>query len=168
MHPVLFCDLGYLTIVSRSRDGEFAAGLAKKLGWYGFRGSPKKGGAAALKGIISAFRGSRGGGFVADGSQGPALIAQKGILLLAKFSGCPIMPVSVAADRCWRFRSWDRTLLPKPFARLVFSFGPLIKVERDATEDRMEEQRLELERSLNEITRLAQKAVESPAREHLH
>jgi lysophospholipid acyltransferase (LPLAT)-like uncharacterized protein len=156
-------DQGYLTIISRSRDGEFAARLVKSLGFYPFRGSPKKGGAAALKGIISAFRGSPGGGFVADGSQGPAQVAQKGLLMLAMYSGCPIMPVGVAADRCWRFRTWDRTLLPKPFSRVVFAWGPLIRVERGASADRVEECRLQLERTLNEITLMAQKAAGSVA-----
>ncbi|MGC9964242.1 MAG: lysophospholipid acyltransferase family protein [Syntrophobacteraceae bacterium] len=154
-------DQGYLTIISRSRDGEFAARLVKSLGFYPFRGSPKKGGAAALKGIISAFRNSPGGGFVADGSQGPAQVAQKGLLLLAMYSGCPIMPVGVAADRCWRFRTWDRTLLPKPFSRVVFAWGPMIRVERGASAQRLEEQRIDLERTLNEITRMAHEAAVS-------
>jgi hypothetical protein len=154
-------DQGYLTIISRSRDGEFAARLVKSLGFYPFRGSPKKGGAAALKGIISAFKDSPGGGFVADGSQGPAQVAQKGLLLLSMYSGCPIMPVGIAADRCWRFRTWDETLLPKPFSRVVFAWGPLIRVEAKASSARLEEHRLELERSLNEITRMARRAAES-------
>jgi lysophospholipid acyltransferase (LPLAT)-like uncharacterized protein len=152
-------DQGYLTIISRSRDGEFAARLVKSLGYNPFRGSPGKGGAAALKGIISAFRNGPGGGFVVDGSQGPAQVAQKGLLLLAMYSGCPIMPVSVAADRCWRFRSWDRTLLPKPFARVVFSWGPMVRVEKGASAAEMEECRVRLERILNEISGQAQKAV---------
>src|SRR5208283_4885410 len=152
-------DQGYLTIISRSRDGEFAARLVKKLGYNPFRGSPGKGGAAALKGMISAFRNGPGGGFVVDGSQGPAQVAQKGLLLLAMYSGCPIMPVSVAADRNWRFRTWDRTLLPKPFARVVFSWGPMIRVERGASSAEIEEYRLQLERTLNEITWQAEKAA---------
>ena len=154
-----FRDHGYLTVVSRSRDGEFAARLVKSLGYFPFRGSPGKGGAAALKGIISAFRGGPGGGFVADGSQGPAQVAQKGLLLLAMYSGSPIIPVSVAADRCWRFRTWDRTLLPKPFARIAFAIGPMIRIERGASPARVEECRVQLERSLSEITLLAEKAV---------
>ncbi len=154
-----FRDHGYLTVVSRSRDGEFAARLVKSLGYFPFRGSPGKGGVAALKGMISVFQGGPGGGFVADGSQGPARVAQKGLLLLAMYSGCPIMPVSVAADRCWRFRTWDRTLLPKPFASIALSFGPLIRIERGASPDRVEECRVQLERSLNEITLQAEKAV---------
>jgi lysophospholipid acyltransferase (LPLAT)-like uncharacterized protein len=152
-------DKGYLTIISRSRDGEFASILVKSLGFYPFRGSPGKGGAAALKGIISAFKGGPGGGFVADGSQGPARVAQKGLLLLCMYAGCPIMPVSVAADKCWRFRTWDRTLLPKPFSRVIFSFGPMITVERGASSEKLEEHRAQLERTLNEITVQAEEAL---------
>lgn len=154
-----FRDKGYLTIISRSRDGELAAGLVKRLGYSPFRGSPGKGGAAALKGIISAFRNSPGGGFVADGSQGPAQIAQKGLLILSLHSGRPIFPVSIAADPCWRFRSWDRTVLPKPFSRIIIAFGPPIYVERGASAQRIEEYRLELENSLNDITERAWKSV---------
>jgi hypothetical protein len=154
-----FRDCGYLTIISRSRDGELAARLVKRLGYFPFRGSPGKGGASALKGMISAFRGSPGGGFVADGSQGPAQTAQKGLLLLAMYSGCPIASVSVAADRCWRFRTWDRTLLPKPFARVAVAFGPLIRIERGASSAHIEERRVQLEQTLNDVTRQAGEAV---------
>ncbi len=154
-----FRDNGYLTITSRSRDGELAAGLVRSLGYVPFRGSPGKGGVSALKGIISVYRSGRGGGFGADGSQGPARIAQKGLLLLSMYSGCSIMPVSVAADRCWRFRTWDRTLLPKPFARIGIAFGPMIKVEKGCSAEKLEEYRIQLERVLNEITGQAERAV---------
>jgi lysophospholipid acyltransferase (LPLAT)-like uncharacterized protein len=154
-----FRDSGYLTIISRSRDGELAARMVQRLGYFPFRGSPGKGGVAALKGIISAFRKGPGGGFVADGSQGPAQVAQRGLVLLAMYSGCPIIPVSIAADRCWRFRSWDKTLLPKPFARVAISWGPKIQVERGASSVEIEEYRVQLERTLNEITGQAEKAA---------
>ncbi len=150
---------GYLTITSRSRDGELAARLVNKLGYEAFRGSPGKGGATALKQLIAAFRDSAGGGFVADGSQGPAQIAQKGLIALALHSGCPVFPVSVAANPCWRFRSWDRTLLPKPFSRVAVAFGPLIRVEKGATPEKIENYRLQLERSLNEAVASAERAV---------
>jgi lysophospholipid acyltransferase (LPLAT)-like uncharacterized protein len=154
-----FRDRGYLTIISRSRDGELAARMVQRLGYFPFRGSPGKGGVAALKGIISAFQNGPGGGFVADGSQGPSQVAQRGLVLLAMYSGCPIFPVSIAADRYWRFRSWDKTLLPKPFAKVFISWGPKIQVDRRASSVEIEEYRVQLERTLNEITGQAEKAA---------
>ncbi|WP_167321328.1 lysophospholipid acyltransferase family protein [Syntrophobacter fumaroxidans] len=155
-------DLNVVTMASRSRDGELAARVAERLGMRCFRGSPGKGGGAALKGLIDALQSSYGGGFIADGSQGPPRIAQKGILLLARYSGAPILPVSIAARPCWRFRSWDRTVLPKPFARIVAAFGPPLIVQRDVSPERLEELRLELEASLNNLTRDAQRALGLP------
>lgn len=154
-----FRDQGYLTIISRSRDGEVAARMVKRLGYFPFRGSPGKGGASALKGIISAFRDGPGGGFVADGSQGPAQVAQRGLMLLALHSGSPMVAVSISANRCWRFRTWDRTLLPKPFAKVAVAFGPITRIEPGASSAQIEECRVQLERTLNEITRQAEEAA---------
>jgi lysophospholipid acyltransferase (LPLAT)-like uncharacterized protein len=152
-----FRDKGYLTITSRSRDGEFAAKMVESLGFFAFRGSPGKGGAAALRSMISAFKESSGGGFVADGSQGPAQMAQKGLLVLAMYSGSPIIPVSFSADRCLRLRTWDKTMIPMPFSRVIVAFGPLIRVERNASSVAIEEYRVQLDRTLNEITARARK-----------
>ena len=160
----VFRDKGYLTIVSRSRDGELSAKISQKLGFSPFRGSPGKGGASALKHMIYAFKKSPGGGFVADGSQGPAQIAQKGLVVLAMYSGSPIVPVSIAARRCWRLPTWDKTVVPMPFSRIAVSYGPLIRVERKASPVEIEKYRVELERSLNEMTALAPEA----GRQRLH
>jgi hypothetical protein len=153
-----FRDKGYLTIISRSRDGELAARMIERLGYRSFRGSSGKGGATALKGLISAFREGPGGGFVADGSKGPARIAQKGLLILSLHTGSPIMPVGMAAHPCWRFRSWDKTVLAKPFSKVVMAFGPLIRVEKGATAERIEQYRMELEAGLNAATEAAEQA----------
>lgn len=157
----VFRDCGYLTITSRSRDGEFAARMVRSLGFFTFRGSPGKGGATALKNMIAAFKQSGGGGFVADGSQGPAQVAQRGLLVLAMYSGAPIMPVSIAANRCWRLPTWDKTVVPMPFSTVAVSYGPLITVPRNASSVELESYRIKLEQTMNEITSMAQKEVAS-------
>ncbi len=154
-----FRDHNLLTIVSPSQDGEVAAGLVKGLGYTPFRGSPGKGGAKALRQFISALDNCRGGGFPLDGSQGPARIAQKGIPVLAMHARAPILPVSMAANPCWRLRSWDRTVIAKPFARAALVFGPPVLIERGVSHERLEEYRTGLERQLNELSDLAEKTV---------
>jgi lysophospholipid acyltransferase (LPLAT)-like uncharacterized protein len=153
-----------LVMVSRSRDGEWAARVVQHLGFRCFRGSPGKGGSTALKQLISNIKGTPGGGFIADGSQGPPRIAQKGILLLARYSGAPLMPVSVAADPCWHFPSWDRTVLAKPFSKIVMAFGQPMLIERDITAVELEEARLNLETRLNHLTEQAEEAVKKIGR----
>lgn len=152
-----FRDMGIMTIISESRDGDLAAGVVKELGYIPFRGSPGKGGAGAVKRLISAFRSSPLAGFVADGSQGPARIAQKGILSLAAHSGYPILPVGMAAHPCWRLKTWDRTILAKPFAKVVYAFGPFIHIERGASPESMERHRVELEECLNSLMETAER-----------
>jgi lysophospholipid acyltransferase (LPLAT)-like uncharacterized protein len=154
-----FRDCSALTMVSRSRDGEWVARVMQHLGYRCFRGSPGKGGSTALKQLISHIKGTRGGGFIADGSQGPPRIAQKGILLLARYSGAPLVPLSMAADPRWRFPSWDRTVLAKPFSNIVMAFGPPIWIDRDITASELECARRDLEKTLNDLTEQAEEAV---------
>jgi lysophospholipid acyltransferase (LPLAT)-like uncharacterized protein len=148
-----------MLMVSRSRDGEWAAQLVKRLGYQSFRGSPGKGGSAALRQLIAAVKSAPGGGFIADGSQGPPRVAQKGILLLARYTGAPLVPVSMAARPHWRFRSWDRTVLAKPFSHVAIALGRPILVDKNVPQDRLEEMREDLESVLNRLTREAEETV---------
>jgi len=140
---------GWGAMVSASEDGEFVARILVRQGVVAVRGSRNRGGFAALKGLIGLLRQGYNAAIVADGSQGPARVMQAGAILLAGKSGAPILPLAVAADRFWAFRSWDRTLLPKPFARLDLWYGePLTVPERCGSEE-IEQYRLEMERRLN-------------------
>lgn len=152
-------DRNGLLMVSRSRDGEWAARVLSHLGYRCFRGSPGKGGSIALKQLINHIHDGVAGGFIADGSQGPPRIAQKGILVLARYTQAPLIPVSMAANPCFRFPSWDKTVLAKPFARVVLAYGAPIRVPREASADEMEKLRLHLEESLNSLTEYCERKV---------
>lgn len=145
-------DSNGMLMVSRSRDGEWADRILKCLGYQTFRGSPGKGGSTALRQLIARIKAGPGGGFIADGSQGPARVAQKGILLLARYADAPLVPISMAAHPCWRLRSWDRTVIAKPLSKVVMAFGRPIWVSRDASSEEMEVLRVALEDSLNRLT----------------
>ena len=157
--PVLvdyFRDQGGLVMVSRSRDGEFAARTLHHLGYLTVRGSSHRGGAQALKEMLTLIRRGHSGGFVADGSQGPPEVAQKGILLLARHTQAPVLPLSAAARPSVRLPSWDRTLLPLPLARVVLAFGAPIWVPAQTDDRGLEQKRRQLERALKELTRRAE------------
>jgi lysophospholipid acyltransferase (LPLAT)-like uncharacterized protein len=61
-----------------------------------------------------------------------------GAAIAAFRTGALIAPIRAQASRSWRLKSWDRFLIPKPFARVTVSFGPLTGVTggspRDAAE----------------------------------
>jgi lysophospholipid acyltransferase (LPLAT)-like uncharacterized protein len=57
------------------------------------------------------------------------------------------------------FASWDRFVVPYPFARGLYVCGKPIWVSAGATDADLEAKRLELEASLNAITAQADEAV---------
>ena len=71
-------------MASPSRDGEFIAEVARGLGFTVALGSRRKGGVQALRQLADCFRQGYSCGLIADGSRGPARVAQKGPLYLAR------------------------------------------------------------------------------------
>lgn len=140
-----------VAMVSASKDGEYVARILQSRGGTPVRGSRNRGAIGALKGLIREMTMGKTAVLVADGSQGPARIAQAGTVLLASRMGAPILPVGWAADRCSTFRSWDRTAIPLPFARVVLRYGEPISVPPELKSGELEEYRLKLEHALNEL-----------------
>ncbi len=146
----------WVAMVSGSKDGDYIAKLLQSMGFTTVRGSRHRGGVGALKGMLAQVReGGKNAAIVADGSQGPPRRLQAGVLLLSARSGAPILPVAWAADRFWVFKSWDRTVLPKPFARLAFHYGAPYSVPAENSTEELEEHRQRLEERLNALYRQA-------------
>jgi lysophospholipid acyltransferase (LPLAT)-like uncharacterized protein len=76
--------------------------------------------------------------------------------VLAATTGAPVVPVGFAARPARRLASWDRFLVPCPFARAVLVLGKAVTVARDA--DR-ETTRASLEAALREVTETADRLV---------
>jgi hypothetical protein len=143
-------------LASRSRDGELVAAFVRRFGMDVVRGSTSRGGAPALRQLARAVRAGLDVAVVPDGPRGPSCRAQAGIVSLAALTGAPIVPVGVAARPARRLRSWDRFMVPVPFARCAVVLGPALAVAR--TEDR-EAGRLRVERALQEATETADRLV---------
>ena len=140
-----------VVMVSSSREGEYIARLARHFGFSTVRGSSNRKGVQALKDLIRLTRQGRNTAMVADGSQGPALVAQPGSILLASRTGVPILPMAWSASRYLAMGSWDRTAFPKPFARVDFFFGEPLTVPPGIKGEEIEEYRLQLEQRLNRL-----------------
>ena len=134
-HQQLLLTIGYLEkfrrfspllMISQSHDGDIAAGLCQRCGWRPVRGSSSRGGMKALKNMIREFRKSRLAGHIVDGPRGPSGKVKSGTIMLAMAAHAVIVPVFCSADRAWYFNSWDRFMIPKPFANVQFQFGEMI------------------------------------------
>lgn len=139
-------------LASRSRDGEMFARFVRGFGFGAVRGSSSRGGAAALRGLVAALREGHDVAVAPDGPRGPAAQAQPGVVMLAAATGAPIVPLAFAARPGRRLDSWDRCLVPAPFARCAYVFGAPLRVERDT--DR-EGARRALEAALHAVTAAA-------------
>lgn len=137
-----------VAMVSASKDGEYIARVAELLGFETVRGSSNRFGVRALKGLVRHVQQGKSGGLVADGSQGPPLKVQPGVVLVAAKSGIPVLPLVWAAERYKVVRSWDCSVIPLPFSPVVLEYGKPLYVASDLNAIRLEEYRLELEQSM--------------------
>ncbi len=136
-------------LVSQSRDGEYAARIAAWLGYKTVRGSSSRGGLKALKEMVAKIKGGEIGGILADGPQGPARKAKMGATIIAREAEVPLIPLVWSGDRCWQFNSWDRYLVPKPFAKLVIHYGEPVWIPKAVKGKELDEYRKQLEERLN-------------------
>ena len=141
-------------MISRSKDGELATGVVYRLGFATVRGSSSRGGATAMYQLIEAMRNrpSICAGMLGDGPKGPARKLKMGTLKIAQATGAPVLPFAYSAKRHKLFASWDRFMLPLPFSPLVVIFGEPLLVPPHASDKELEELRLKVESSLNELT----------------
>jgi lysophospholipid acyltransferase (LPLAT)-like uncharacterized protein len=158
-------------LISQHRDGEYitrAMRCLRRVGGGEFevstvRGSSTRGGAAALRGAVRKLRDGWDVGITPDGPRGPRHEVQPGAIEIARLSGAALVPVAFAACPAWEMNSWDRFLVPRPFARGLFLYGEPITVPRQAGDDRREVLRSRLEETLTQLTRRAQRDVRMEA-----
>ena len=134
-----------IIMISQSSDGKIVAGVAKRSGWNTVRGSSSKGGREALKKMITNLKESKLAVHIVDGPKGPSGKVKAGIIRLAHVTNAVIVPFFVSAEKAWYFNSWDKFLLPKPFAKVRLGFGKMIKFDRVKDEKSFEKQRKQLE-----------------------
>ncbi len=152
-------------LISRHHDGEINAIAAERLEVGAVRGSGDHGTSFGRKGGVSAFKAMLR---VLDDGTNMALTADVpkvsrkaglGIIMLARESGRPILPVAIATSRFRRLNNWDRSVIHLPFGRGVIAGADLVRVPPDADDATMEALRAELEERLDEVTRRAYRCV---------
>ncbi len=139
-------------LISRHRDGILISRTVAHMGMDTIAGSPKRGGADALRQIGQRLKDGAIIGITPDGPRGPRMRAKPGAVKAAQLSGAPIVPLTGATTRRRLLGSWDRFHLSGLFGRGVVLLGEPIYVPADATPETLEECRLLLERRLNDLT----------------
>ena len=146
---------GIVVITSENFDGEWIARIIERFGYGTARGSTSRGGLRAMLQLVRDMEQGRPAGFTLDGPRGPALVAQPGAIWLARTTGNPVLPFHLEASRAWVLRSWDRTQIPKPFSDVALVVGEPMEVAGDATDEQVEQARLDLEARLRALAQRA-------------
>ncbi len=125
---------GAHVLVSESRDGAYLGHGLENLGFGTVRGSSTRGAVRALRQMVRSGDKTHVA-ITPDGPRGPRQHFQQGAVYLASRTGMPLVPVAFAFDRPWRFRSWDRMVMPRPFSRAVCYGGTPIHVPQKCKAD---------------------------------
>jgi len=131
-------------LISRSFDGELITRILRMFGFDAVRGSSSRGAREGLLGLAHVIESGKTAIFTADGPRGPIYRTKMGPIKLAQMTGAPIGAFHLEPERAWTMHSWDRFLVPKPFTRIVVSWGPWTWVPADLPADEFEAKREEL------------------------
>jgi len=147
------------TIASTSKDGEIMNTALRLFGAKTSRGSSTRGGVTGMRGLLRFMKHAKlNASFAVDGPKGPLYKAKAGVFEMSRLLQAPIVPGGVACDRAWHFpKSWNKTFLPKPFARVLVQWlepFPALTSEDDPRDPKFSET---LENALHQGTALAQK-----------
>jgi lysophospholipid acyltransferase (LPLAT)-like uncharacterized protein len=116
-------------LISASRDGDMIADWIERSGYGTIRGSSSRKGAAAMRQLMDTLAANGNVLFTPDGPRGPVYHVSPGVIFLAQKSSAPIVPIHMEYSSYWRLKSWDRFVVPKPFATLRAIFGQPIQVQ---------------------------------------
>jgi lysophospholipid acyltransferase (LPLAT)-like uncharacterized protein len=135
-------------LISASRDGDLLTDAISRFGFDVVRGSSSRLGASALMQLVDVLASGRDVVITPDGPRGPAYEIGPGIIFLAQKSGVAVLPMNMEYSSCWRAKSWDRFILPRPFSKVRVMIGEPHRVRPTATDEQFEAERLRLQEAM--------------------
>lgn len=142
-----------VVLTSQSRDGEYIARFIQRFGYGTVRGSSTRGAVGAVLEMARLMRAGCTTCFVVDGPRGPRREAKMGPALLAKRTGHPVLPVTMALKKRWLLPTWDLFQVPQPFTRAKVFVAPPIYVSADADETELAAARDQVQAVLEDLDR---------------
>lgn len=132
-------------LISASRDGDLLSDAIRRFDYDVVRGSSSKLGATGLLQLGDIL--ARHGDVVItpDGPRGPAYELGPGIIFLAQKTGATVLPMNMEYSSCWRVKSWDRFIIPRPFSQVRVVIGQPEPVNATANDEEFEAERVRLQ-----------------------
>jgi lysophospholipid acyltransferase (LPLAT)-like uncharacterized protein len=141
-------------LISASRDGDLLADGVQRFGYDVIRGSSSRLGASAILQLTQVLASGRDVVITPDGPRGPAYELGPGIIFLAQKSGAAVLPMNLEYSHCWRLGSWDRFIVPRPFAKVRVLINRPHRVRPTLTPEEFESERLAVEDAMMELVKM--------------
>jgi len=128
MLPLLYAhrDEGVTVLISEHADGEIIARIATDFGFRTVRGSTSRGAARALLGLSRVLEDGGELAITPDGPRGPAKSIAPGVGVVARRAGVPVIAAAASASKAWRLKSWDKFMIPRPFATVHVAYSDAV------------------------------------------
>lgn len=147
-------------MISPSVDGQAPTMLAELYGAHVVRGSGSYTGVRAVRGVYNAIvKEGISPTITPDGPRGPRFKMKPGAIFTAQISGKAVVPVAYAASPARLLRTWDKFVVPFPFARLRIAIGEPYFPPKRMSDEEMAAAQEELERRLHETYKIAERAL---------
>jgi len=148
-----FISMPHKCLTSRSRDGELISQIMFRFGSQFVRGSSSsnfidKGGSMALRSLMKSSRKGYNLVLTPDGPKGPENQVKEGIIKLASITGCTILPLGFAVKNSFQLKTWDRTIIPLPFSKLLMNYGDPILVPRNLQKNDLEYYKMQVQKGI--------------------
>jgi hypothetical protein len=148
---------GIVVLNSANFDGQWTRRVIERFGFATAQGSSSRGGLRGLAEMARSLDEGHDVAFTIDGPRGPRYVAKPGPAMLARRSGCPIVPFHIGVERARTLRkTWDLFQIPKLYSRAVVAIHPPIEVSRHAERGEVEAKHAELQRALDRTRDLAE------------
>jgi lysophospholipid acyltransferase (LPLAT)-like uncharacterized protein len=141
-------------LISASGDGDLLADAVQRFGYEVVRGSSSKLGASGLLQLGNVLASGHDVVITPDGPLGPAYEIGPGIVFLAQKTGASLLPLNLEYSSCWRLKSWDRLIVPRPFSKIRIIIGQPERVKATTTPEEFEAERLRLQGAMMSLVRM--------------
>jgi lysophospholipid acyltransferase (LPLAT)-like uncharacterized protein len=147
-------------LTSPSVSGEVPAAIIRRWGAGVLRGSSKRSAGQALKDMYDVLVGQKTSVVITpDGPTGPLHEFKPGTIMLARMTKVPIILVAYAANPCIRWNSWDRFIVPLPFAKVAIAVDEPYRIPPGVSPDDLGRVREELEARMAALVATVEAAV---------
>jgi len=116
-------------LVSASRDGAIVVEVLRAFGMQHVRGSSSRRAVQATRELLHEIDAGQNVLITPDGPRGPIYSVKEGTADLTRRHAPAIHVLGLKCSSVWQLKSWDRFMIPKPFARLEMDVETIETVE---------------------------------------